>query len=1023
MTTPKELAFYTVLAKGYLGVADDPTPESLEVIARQVAEWCKAGEADVPEADRAGKVLQGVLLLAPDEEQAIIRAAVAAVAGSRAEAAQQALTRLLGQVRASVKQACADPLDPSGRTISRRLAGMDAFLSVLPGRRARFTAGDRPTGVGDWVLDELLGVGGFGEVWKATHQTLRHERALKFCLDPTAAALLRHEGQLLARVQRDLANHAGIVRLHNTYLSVLTPCLEYDYVPGGTLAAYARQYPDGLPPAEVLRRLADLVEILAAVHGLTEPIVHRDLKPANILLEPDGQGDFRLRVADFGIAQVSAKLAVQQGTMGTAVQSQMSWLRGAHTPLYASPEQMKPNAPPDPSDDVHALGVIWYQLLVGDLSRPAPTGRRWQDGLRQRGVSDPVVALLEECFEPRGDRPASAVVLRARLRACAPPAPEPLPPRAIVVPALDPVRIEPVRAAQTPASSLPPLPDEILALEGDLAGLERAVEELTGGTHSSLVAGQAALRQVAEQVRQAETDLAAHEEAVPESVRASIRAAVAQGETSPTELSKLAGTEVPLDHLLPYLLRLRNATRARHSLASAQRQFDDQRAERVQALRAQAEKNLARLIQRQQADFEALLCDLFEQAGGDEFPLERWIAIKPHLPARRYRFVTADVVYLARAESFFRDGWPDERAWRLAQRAATPAAYAEYLSHFPKGRHAAEATAQVDDDARQRRAVDAHSDREAWEAAQHANTAEGYEAYLNRPGRLDHADQARGRAAGLLRAQVIARPSDVELRTRYLAVRTDELEKEDRKPRGYFDLLWPPLAMLALFVLVILGSRAVLTGELLLDWFTDWEAAAQGVTWGFRLLGVLAVVYVGLVLLALRDGNTAELEPREWPWIPVALLVTVGSGLFLGWFSAPLLHSDEVTARSVVLLLIEGVVFLGAAFGLAYLFSWLVALWRGADEPSECGTICIFLAGVITPTTAVLTATLLDEMRGPSWHGCVRAVALLVPYVVTATLLWEVRRRARSELERACGPLPWLLWLDRARVENKYLGE
>jgi serine/threonine protein kinase len=765
MSTPVERAFYTVLAKGYLGEdGAEPSPECLEVVARQLAEWCKAEVSDLPEEERAGKVLQGLVLLSPEDEEAIIHAAVEEAAGGRSEQARQALTRLLGQVRSSIRQACRDPLDPSGRTISRRLRlhGAEGFLSVLPGRAARFRPGDRPAGIGDWVLEELLGVGGFGEVWKARHETLGTVRALKFCLDPTAAALLRHEGTLLARVMRE-AQHDGIVRLHNSYLSVATPCLEYDHVAGGNLASYARQFPEGMPAGEVLRRITELVDILATVHGLPEPIVHRDLKPANILLQPDGQGDFRLRVADFGIAQVAARLAAQVGG-NTSPHAHQTWLRGAHTPLYASPEQQRPDSPPVPSDDIHALGVIWYQLLIGDLGVPAPTGRRWQDVLRRRSVSDRAIALLEECFERRGERPDSAVVLRERLRGVgapvAPRRPELVPVREVEVPPLAEIRIEPVRIAQAPPSPLPPLPEAILELEGELAGIERPLRALTDGLHPSLAAGQQALRHAEEQVRQAEAEIAPYEGPVPQPAREQILAALNRGETSPAELARFAGPETSLDAVLPYLLQLRNVRKAQESLATARGQFEQQRQERVATLQQAADETRGRLIRAQQEDFEGLLIALLEQTRGDEFPLDHWIELQPHLTQRRYRFADSEVDLLACAERFFRDQWSDERAWRQAQRSGDPKLHWEYLAKFPAGRHASEARQAVAEKAlvvalaqslvagvvaekvRQREEQD-------WQDAREENTVAAYEAYLAAHVTGAHAAEARAALAEL----------------------------------------------------------------------------------------------------------------------------------------------------------------------------------------------------------------------------------------------------------------------------------
>ena len=70
---------------------------------------------------------------------------------------------------------------------------------------------------------------------------------------------------------------------------------------------------------------------------------------------------------------------------------------------------------------MYALGVIWYQLLKGDLASPAPTGRRWMDVLRSRGMSDAAIDLLSSCFESDpAYRPADAGMLAEQLQALAP---------------------------------------------------------------------------------------------------------------------------------------------------------------------------------------------------------------------------------------------------------------------------------------------------------------------------------------------------------------------------------------------------------------------------------------------------------------------------------------------------------------------------------------------------------------------------------------------------------------------------
>src|SRR5262249_38598324 len=87
----------------------------------------------------------------------------------------------------------------------------------------------------------------------------------------------------------------------------------------------------------------------------------------------------------------------------------------AFTPLYASPQQ-RSGSPPDPRDDVYALGVLWYQGLMGDLSREPPTGAGWKKRFVQHGMPAPIVDLLESCIDTDpSDRPADGSVLSERL--------------------------------------------------------------------------------------------------------------------------------------------------------------------------------------------------------------------------------------------------------------------------------------------------------------------------------------------------------------------------------------------------------------------------------------------------------------------------------------------------------------------------------------------------------------------------------------------------------------------------------
>src|SRR5262249_39710282 len=152
----------------------------------------------------------------------------------------------------------------------------------------------------------------------------------------------------------------GIVPLLDASLSSDPPCLKYEYIDGGDLAGLVGEWRvTGGGWRERSEVMLELARIVAFAHRLSPPIVHRDLKPATVLVQ-NRPGGHDLRVTDFGIGGVAAQQAIAEARLGTS-------LRGSHTPLYASPQQMR-GEPPDPRDDAYSLGVLWHQMLTGDLA-------------------------------------------------------------------------------------------------------------------------------------------------------------------------------------------------------------------------------------------------------------------------------------------------------------------------------------------------------------------------------------------------------------------------------------------------------------------------------------------------------------------------------------------------------------------------------------------------------------------------------------------------------------------------------
>ncbi len=328
------------------------------------------------------------------------------------------LVQYLSGIPDAVRQSLKRPEDPIGKSLPDGFAlnSADDVVKILPPRPPRFRPGMNVPNKSGWVLDRLLGMGGFGEVWFARHSHMNSlSGAIKFCFDKNGRDLI-HEADLINRVMA-AKHHPNIVPLKDAHLEGDTPWLLFEYVGGGCLTDWIHSLaalPNEKRLPQVITAIKQLAEAVGSFHKLSRPIVHRDLKPSNILLDKENK---KLRITDFGIGSVTAKEINLLESRGQSTQGgrMRSYMRGSHTPIYSSPQQRRgDNA--DPRDDVHALGVIAYQMLTGKLD--GGPGPRAEQTLKKLGVTEEVVELILNCAsEEVADRPATAAILLKQLNA------------------------------------------------------------------------------------------------------------------------------------------------------------------------------------------------------------------------------------------------------------------------------------------------------------------------------------------------------------------------------------------------------------------------------------------------------------------------------------------------------------------------------------------------------------------------------------------------------------------------------
>ncbi len=287
-------------------------------------------------------------------------------------------------------------------TVPRVGYRLDGPVQRLPqrGPDQHFAAGQPVPSREGYVLEAALGHGGHADVWLARHAKLGQAHVFKFANTTARLALLKREYKLYRLLKEELGARDDIARVLDSNFSAPPYFLECAYG-GQSLLEWAAEGGRllAMPQPDRVALFLQIAQAVAAAHGVG--VLHKDIKPGNVLI--DGRaGAYQARLTDWGSGRlldsgrldalnVTALGMSQGGGLSTSGEGSSSHSSAAvpgsgGTLMYLAPEVLAGLAASVQSD-VYALGLVLYQMLVGDMQRGLATG--WQ-----RDIEDP---LLQQC--------------------------------------------------------------------------------------------------------------------------------------------------------------------------------------------------------------------------------------------------------------------------------------------------------------------------------------------------------------------------------------------------------------------------------------------------------------------------------------------------------------------------------------------------------------------------------------------------------------------------------------------------
>jgi hypothetical protein len=277
--------------------------------------------------------------------------------------------------------------------------------------------------LGQYILEERIGAGGMGEVWRARHRLLIRPAAIKLIHPQTSG----DPELLLRRFEREARATAALKSPHTVQLydfgATEDGRLYYvmELLDGLDLDSLVKQY-GPLPAERVVHILRQVCSSLQDAH--VNGLVHRDIKPANVVVSRAGTTFDFAKVLDFGLVKLDA---TRKGGEGGGTPSTEESTSG--TPAFMAPEVVLGDADTDHRVDLYALGCVGYWLLTGKLvfegssvvevmSHHVHTPPPRLANRSELSIPAPLEALVMECLEKDPTRrPISAEAVSTRLDA------------------------------------------------------------------------------------------------------------------------------------------------------------------------------------------------------------------------------------------------------------------------------------------------------------------------------------------------------------------------------------------------------------------------------------------------------------------------------------------------------------------------------------------------------------------------------------------------------------------------------